>query len=81
MLLTGESKFVSVKSGTKKDGTEWFMSKFHDEEAESYFTIFVDKNMFNKLSQVPKKTPVMLTISMVPGNKYFELETLEIIKN
>lgn len=81
MLLTGESSFISAKSGTKKDGSEWYMAKFHDEDAESYFAVFVDKDMFNKLTTLPKKAPVMLTISMVPGNKYFELESLEIIKN
>lgn len=37
MQVTGESSFVSAKSGTK-NGKDWFMAKFLDDSADEFFT-------------------------------------------
>lgn len=80
MLVSGESEYISSKQGVKKDGEEWFMVKFLDEEADSFFTAFVEAELYNKVKNLPKHTPVLLSLNLVPGEKYFSLETLEVIE-
>ncbi len=80
MKLTGESMFVSARAG-QKNGKEWHMIKFLDEDAEEFFTAFVDETLFEQFQTLPKHTAVMLTINLVPGLKYFSLESVEILGN
>ena len=47
MKLTGESMFVSARAG-QKNGKEWHMLKFLDEDAEEFFTAFVDETLFGQ---------------------------------
>lgn len=80
MKLTGESMFVSARAG-QKNGKEWHMLKFLDEDAEEFFTAFVDETLFGQFQTLPKHTPVLLTLNLVPGQKYFSLESVEILGN
>ncbi len=79
MTVTGEADYISAKTGTKKDGTDWYRLKFLDEDAESFFTAFVSASVFNVVKDLPKHTPVVLTANLVPGEKYFTLESVEVI--
>ena len=79
MTVTGEAEFISAKTGTKKDGAEWYMLRFLDEAADSFFTAFVDATLFQKSKDLLKHTPVILTLNLSPGNKYFTLVSVEII--
>lgn len=80
MRLTGESMFVSARAGNK-NGKDWHMAKFLDEDAEEFFTAFVDETLFEQFQTLPKHTSVILTLNLVPGQKYFSLESVEIIEN
>lgn len=79
MIVSGECKYVSAKTGLKKDGASYFMVKFLDEDADEFFTCFVDSELFNGIQGVPKKTPVLLTMCLVPGQKYVKLENIEVL--
>lgn len=79
MIVTGEAQYVSAKSGSK-NGKGWYILKFLDEEAEEFFTLFVDKELYDAIEGIPKKAPVILTLRIVPGQKYLRLEAIELIK-
>lgn len=79
MLVTGESRFVSVKTG-QKNGKDWFMAKFLDENADEFFNVFINKDLYQDLEGVAKKAPVVLTLNLVPGQKYFSVESIEIVE-
>lgn len=79
MLVTGESRFISVKAGQKND-KDWFMVKFLDENADEFFTAFINKDLYQDLEGVAKKTPVVLTLQLVPGQKYFTVESIEVVE-
>lgn len=79
MLVTGESYFISAKSGLK-NGKEWFVLKFLDESQDAFFSVFTSEDLYRELEGVPKKTPVALTLQLVPGQKYFSLESIEIVE-
>lgn len=78
MIVTGESCFVSIKTG-QKNGKDWYAIKFQDEDADEYFTAFVSKDIYAEVQGIPKKAPVALTMSIVPGQKYFSVETIELL--
>lgn len=78
MQVTGESSFISVRDGQKSDGTKWYMAKFLDENADEFFTAFIEKELYQELQGMEKKTPVILTMNLVPGQKYFSIESIEI---
>ena len=79
MLVSGESLFISSKTGLKKDQKPWFSLKFLDEDAEEYFTLFVDDKLFNHFQGVGKKTGVILTMEILPGSKFCTLKNVEIL--
>ena len=79
MIVTGEAKYISAKSGSK-NGKGWYILKFLYEEADEFFTLFVEKELFDALEGLPKNTPIILTLHIVPGQKYLRLENLEIMK-
>lgn len=79
MQVAGESFFVSAKTG-QKNGKDWFMAKFLDEDADEFFTAFINEDLYRDLQGVAKKTPVVLTLNLVPGQKYFSVETIEIVE-
>lgn len=79
MLVAGETLYISNKTGSKQDGTSWFNLKFLDESMEEFFVVFVEENIFNRFQKVAKRTPVVLTINIVPGSKYYTLENIEIV--
>lgn len=79
MLVAGETLYISNKSGAKQDGTNWYNLKFLDESMEEFFVVFVEENIFNRFQKVAKRTPVVLTLNIVPGSKYYTLENVEII--
>lgn len=80
MLATGESKFISARSG-EKNGKLWFMIKFLDDSADEFFTAFVDQSLYEQFQGIAKHTPVVLTMNIVPGQRFFTLESVEIIEN
>lgn len=80
MTLIGESVFISTRAG-QKNGKDWYMVKFLDEDAEEFFTAFVNETLFEQFQTLPKHTAVVLTVNLVPGQKYFSLESVEILKN
>lgn len=81
MRLTGESVFVSAISGTsQKTGKAYCRVKFLDEQADEFFTAYVDASMYESLMEFKKHTPVILTLNLVPGQSYFTLESIELIK-
>lgn len=78
MKVTGESRFISVKTG-QKNGKDWYAIKFQDEDADEYFTAFVDKSLYTELQGVPKKTGVFLTLNITPGQKFFSVDSIEVL--
>lgn len=80
MTLSGETTFVSARTG-QKNGKSWFAVKFLDDAAEEFFTCFMEEHMFENFQGLPKHTPVILTLNLVPGQKYFSLESVEILNN
>ena len=79
MIVSGECNFISIKTG-EKNGKQWCMAKFLDEDADEFFTAFITPELCGELQGVPKKNPVILTLNLVPGQKYFSVECIEIIK-
>lgn len=79
MRVTGESRFISVKAG-QKNGKDWFMVKLLDENADEFFTAFINEDLYQDLEGVAKKTPVVLTLQLVPGQKYFTVESIEVVE-
>lgn len=79
MYLKGNTSFSSAKAG-KKDGKDWFYLRFLDNDADQFFNIFVDEEVFEQYKGLKKGTIMQLTINAIPGRKSFSLETLEIIK-
>lgn len=79
MIVTGEAEFISAKTGTKNE-EDWFLLKFLDEDSDEFFTVFVENTLFNKVKNLKKHQPVLITLTLVPGRKYFKLETLEVIE-
>lgn len=80
MIVAGEAKFVSVKNGIK-NGKEWHCVKVLDEEAEEFCTFFVGQELYEAVEGLPKKTPLILTLHIVPGQKFCRLENIEIVSN
>lgn len=78
MFVLGECFFISAKAGKKND-KDWYMLKFLDEDADSFFTAFVDRKFYDELLGVPKKTLVKLTLNLVPGEKFFTVEDVEVV--
>ncbi len=81
MLLAGEAIYISSKTGKKKDNTDWFACKFLDDDADEFFNIYLDEKLYRELYQLPKRTPVVLTMNLTPGQTYFSLENIEIVNN
>lgn len=77
MTVSGEAFFISAKSGTK-NGKDWFMIKFLDDSNDAFFQSFVTPELYQELQGMEKKTPVILTMNLVPGQKYFSIESIEI---
>lgn len=80
MVVAGESVLLSCTSFIGKKGQELFSSKFYDNEGEEIFTLFTDETMYQELCKIKKNTPVVLRMSWVPGNKYVQLMSVEVIK-
>lgn len=80
MTVSGECIFSSAREGTKKDGSPWFFGRFLDDGADAFFTLFVDESLYRELLKIPKRTPVLLTMNLVPGQKYVSLERIEVIE-
>lgn len=78
MKVSGESVFISCRTGAK-NGNKWFSVKFLDEFADEFFVVFVSEDLYRELEGVAKKTPVVLTLQIVPGQKYFSLEQIELV--
>lgn len=79
MRLTGEAEFLSCTTGTKKDGTPWHRAKFFDTEADEIFSAFVNEDLCKELLTYQKKMSVLLTLNLVPGQSYFNLENIEMV--
>lgn len=79
MKVTGEAAYISAKTGTKRDGSQWFILKFLDNHFDEFFSIFVEEELFNDMKSCPKNTPVVLTLNLTPGSKYFKMENVEIV--
>ena len=79
MVVTGEAKYISGKTGTKQDGTPWFMLKFLDDHSDEFFTAFVCAELYEDMQTCKKHTPVILSMNLTPGQKYFTLEAVEVI--
>ena len=81
MKLTGEAIYVSRMAGTsKRTGKQYCAIKFLDELAEEFFSVFVEQELFDAFDGVEKKTPVMMTLNLLPGTKFYSLESLEILE-
>lgn len=78
MVVTGESAFISAKAG-QKNGKPWFMAKFLDSSADEFFTAFITEDLYGELQGMTKQTAVVLTMNLVPGQKYFSVESIEIL--
>ena len=77
MTVSGEALFISAKAGTK-NGKDWFMIKCLDDSNDAFFQSFVNAELYQELQGMEKKTPVILTMNLVPGQKYFSIESIEI---
>lgn len=80
MRVSGEAAFISAKTGKRRDGADWYLLKFLDNDSDEFFSIFVDDDLFNTMKSYPKHSPVLLTLNLTPGLKYFSLENLELIE-
>lgn len=79
MLVAGETLYISSKQGKKQDGSEWYCLKFLDEALDEFFVAFVEREIFIQFQTLAKRTPVTLTLNLVPGSKYFTIENIEIL--
>ncbi len=77
MRVKGESIFMAVRSGTSKAGKPFYTAKFLDKDADEFYTIFIDEDMYNDLKEMQRSTPVLLTIDEVIGSKYISLVSVE----
>lgn len=77
MKLQGIAQFINAVAGQKKDGGAWYRIKFLDDDGEEFFVAFVEEDTFRSVQGLPKKTPVQLTLDLVPGQKYFSVDGIE----
>lgn len=78
MKLQGVLKYLSQRTGTKKDGTSWYQLKCLDESSDEIIVMFVTEQLFNEFSRVERKAEVTVTLDLVPGQKYFSLVDFEL---
>lgn len=79
MIMTGETLYISTNSGIKKDGNNWYNAKFLDDEQDEFFVAFINERLYQSLQGLSKKTPVILTLNIVPGSKYFNVDDIEVL--
>ena len=77
MRVTCNSVFIATRRGISKAGKEYLNAKFHDKEANEYFILFIGEDLFNDLNEMPKDTPVLLTLDIVVSSKYISLVSVE----
>ncbi len=81
MKVSGEGMFASCRSGvSKKTGKNYFSAKFLDSEAEEFVNFFIEEPLYHALENMPKNTPVILTLNLALASKYFRLESVEPIE-
>jgi len=78
VLVTGETTYVSAKSGKSRTGVRWQNLLFIDDDSKCFFEINIaNKRLWEKCSSLKSGTPVILTLHIVPGEKHFSLESIE----
>ena len=79
MKLTGESLFISASTFKGKKKQELYACKFLDEDGDEFFTLFTSEELFAEFEGVPKRTPVVLTMELIPGKTFVKLVSVEFI--
>lgn len=81
MDVTGKLYFGSCSYGTsRKTGKPYYIAKFRDPQAEEYVSFFIEEPLFHVLENLPKDSPVVLTLNLSINRKYFKLESVEPIE-
>lgn len=79
MKLTSESLFISASTFKGKKKQELYACKFLDEDGDEFFTLFTSEELFAEFEGVPKRTPVVLTMELIPGKTFVKLVNVEFL--
>lgn len=79
MKLTGESLFISASTFKGKKKQDLYACKFLDEDGEDFFTLFTSEELFAEFENKAKRTPVVLTMELIPGKTFVKLVSVEFI--
>ena len=66
MNVSGESLFISA-------------STFQGKKKQDLFTLFTSEELFAEFEGVPKRTPVVLTMELIPGKTFVKLVNVEFL--
>lgn len=79
MNVSGESIFISASTFQGKKKQDLYACKFLDEDGEDFFTLFTSEELFAEFEGVPKRTPVVLTMELIPGKTFVKLVNVEFL--
>lgn len=79
MNVSGESIFISASTFQGKKKQDLYACKFLDEDGEEFFTLFTSEELFEEFENVAKRTPVILTMELIPGKTFVKLVSVEFI--
>lgn len=78
MVGTGAIMYAMSRNGKKKDGTPWYLLKFHDEVSMDYFSVFVDASLYQQAQSIPQGSLCHIVYEFVPGQKRFTLQSIKV---
>lgn len=79
MKLTGECRFISANTFKGKKHQDLYACKLLDEDGDEFFTLFTSEELFEEFENVAKRTPVILTMELIPGKTFVKLVSVEFI--
>lgn len=80
MRVSGEATFKEARHGANpKTGDNWRRIKLLDEDADEIIKCYVDEQIYQCFEGLEKNTPVIVTMDIVPGQKYFNIVQVEVI--
>jgi len=79
MNVVGESLFIAARTFKGKKQQDLYTCKFLDEDGDEFFTLFTSEELFAEFEGVAKRTPVVLTMELIPGKTFVKLTSVEFL--
>mgnify|MGYP004466843113 CR=1 len=79
MRLVGKCRFIFASTFKGKKKQDLYACKFLDEDGDEFFTLFTSEELFAEFDGVVKRTPVVLTMELIPGKTFVKLVNVEFL--